>query len=201
MIPRKTLHGEKPQTLIIYRSRHGRDTVIEHSLGGAVARSLDFKKECNNPYGKVQSKTFGAPAVPSNLGSRFGEFGTPISKNSILDLGVAGGVAIGAFADSVIGFLDGVVLSGLGADIGKQVATDMGNRLADDTNTNPDRILYFDDLLALLIPMLKQLSQALNSDGIIVLIVTLVHLFRMQCLSMRLNKTCQKPRQMTPKPK
>ena len=52
-----------------YRSHHGIDTVIGHSLGGAVALSLEnkYKKEGNNPYGIVQSKTFGAPTVSGNI--------------------------------------------------------------------------------------------------------------------------------------
>ena len=51
------------------RSHHEIDTVIGHSLGGAVALSLEkqYKKEGNNPYGIVQSKTFGSPAVPGNI--------------------------------------------------------------------------------------------------------------------------------------
>ena len=38
-----------------YRSHHEIDTVIGHSLGGAVALSLEkqYKKEGNNPYGIV----------------------------------------------------------------------------------------------------------------------------------------------------
>ena len=54
-----------------FRSHHEIDTVICHSLGGAVALSLDkqYKKEGSNPYGTVQSKTFGSPAVSGNLQS------------------------------------------------------------------------------------------------------------------------------------
>ena len=56
-----------------YRSHHEIDKVIGHSLGGAVALSLENNiKKDNNPYGIVQSKTFGAPVVSGNLGSRFG---------------------------------------------------------------------------------------------------------------------------------
>ena len=34
-------------------------------MGGAVALSLEkqYNKECNNPYGIIQSKTFGSPTV------------------------------------------------------------------------------------------------------------------------------------------
>ena len=52
-----------------YRSHHEIDTVIGHSLGGAVALSLEkqYKQEGNNPYGIVQSETFGAPTVSGNI--------------------------------------------------------------------------------------------------------------------------------------
>ena len=53
-----------------YRSHNSEiDTIINHSLGGAVALSLEkqYKKERNNPYGIVQSKTFGAPVVSGNI--------------------------------------------------------------------------------------------------------------------------------------
>ena len=52
-----------------YRSHHEIDTVIGHSLGGSVSLALEkqYKKECNNPYGIVQSKTFGAPVISGNF--------------------------------------------------------------------------------------------------------------------------------------
>ena len=62
-----------------------------------------------------------------------------------MSAGVAGGLAIGASADSAIGFADGGLLSGLGADIGKKVSTDFANRITSDTNSSPDRIRYFGD--------------------------------------------------------
>ena len=68
-----------------YRSHHEVDTVIGHSLGGAVALSLEkqYKKEGNNPYGIIQSKTFGSPTVSANLSgtnpNRIKYFGDPIS--------------------------------------------------------------------------------------------------------------------------
>ena len=68
-----------------YRSHHEIDTVIGHSLGGAVALSLEkqYKKEGNNPYGIVQSKTFGSPTVSANFTNnnpnRIRYFGDPIS--------------------------------------------------------------------------------------------------------------------------
>ena len=54
---------------IHYRTHHEIDTVIGHSLGGAVAVPLEkqYKKECNNPYGIIQSKTFGSPTVSGNI--------------------------------------------------------------------------------------------------------------------------------------
>ena len=83
--------------------------------------------------------------MSGNLGSRFGKLGKTIVKDEMIGAGVAGGVAIGASADSAIGFADGGLLTGLGADIGKEVSTDMGNRLTEDNNTPPDRIRYFGD--------------------------------------------------------
>ena len=116
-------------------------------MGGSVAFALEkqYTKEGNNPYGIIQSKTFGAPVVGGNLGNRFGEVGKPIVKDEIIGAGVAGGLAIGTSADSAIGFADGGLLTGLGADIGKKVSTDMANRLTEDNNTMPDRIRYFGD--------------------------------------------------------
>ena len=39
------------------------------SLGGSVSLALEkkYKKEGNNPYGIIQSKTLGAPTVPGNI--------------------------------------------------------------------------------------------------------------------------------------
>ena len=127
-----------------YRSHHEIDTVIGHSLGGAVALSLEkqYKKQDGNPYGIVQSKTFGAPVVSGNIKSPLLK---NIIKNEIVGAGVAGGLAIGASADSAIGFSDGGLLSGLGADVGKKISTDFANRITEDTNTNPGRIRYFGD--------------------------------------------------------
>ena len=50
---------------------------------------------------------------------------------------------IGAFADAAFGFSDGGLLTGMGADIGKQVSGDFANRITECTNTSPDRIRYF----------------------------------------------------------
>ena len=68
-----------------------------------------------------------------------------IVKDEIVGAGVAGGLAIGASADSAIGFADGGLLSGLGSDISKKVSSDFANRVTEDNNTPPDRIRYFGD--------------------------------------------------------
>ena len=52
---------------------------------------------------------------------------------------------IGASADAGIGLSDGGLLTGMGADIGKKIGTDMANILTEDTNTSPDRIRYVGD--------------------------------------------------------
>ena len=136
----KTKRGREADAY--YRSHHEIDTVIGHSLGGAVALSLEkqYKKEGNNPYGIVQSKTFGAPMVSGNVNSPKSK---GIIQNEIVGAGVAGGLAIGTSAGSDIGFADGGLLSGLGADIGKQLGSDMSKILTEDDNTSPDGIRYF----------------------------------------------------------
>ena len=127
-----------------YRSHHEIDTVIGHSLGGEVALSLEKqrKKEGNNPYGIVQSKTFGSPTVSGNISN-------PLLKNIVKDEIVGAGVAgmgyIGASADSAIGFSDGGLLAGMGADISKKISHDFSNGITSDTNTSPDRTKYFGD--------------------------------------------------------
>ena len=83
--------------------------------------------------------------MSGNLGSRFGEFGNSIVKNEIIGAGVAGGLATGASADSAIGFADGGLSTGMGADIGKNISIDMANRLTEYNSTSPDRIRYFGD--------------------------------------------------------
>ena len=108
-----------------------------------MALEKKYKKEGNDPYGIIQSKTFGAPVVSGNISN-------PLLKNIVKDEIVAGGVAgmgyIGASADAAIGFSDGGLLTGMGADIGKKVSTDFANRITSDTNTSPDRIRYFGDM-------------------------------------------------------
>ena len=80
--------------------------------------------------------------MSGNFGSRFGKLGKTIVKDEIRGAGVAGGLAIGTSAVSAIGFADGGLLSGLGADIGKKVSTDMANILTEDDNTSPGGIRY-----------------------------------------------------------
>ena len=133
-----------------YRSHSSEiDVVIGHSLGASVGLALEkaYKKQDGNPYGIVQSKTFGAPTVSGNIKSPLLK---NIIKNEIVSAGVAGMGYIGASADSAIGFSDGGLLSGLGADIGKKISTDFANRITEDTNTNPDRIRYFGDPISAL---------------------------------------------------
>ena len=146
-----------------YRSHHEIDTVISHSLGGAVALSLDkqYKQEGNNPYGIVQGKTFGSPTVSGNASN-------PLLKNIVKDeiirAGAAGMGYIGASADTAIAFFaDGGLLTGIGADICKKVSSDFANRITEDTNTSPDRIRYLGDPISMfdfqattVIPSFKQ---------------------------------------------
>ena len=77
-----------------------------------------------------KSKTFGAPFVSGNIKS-------PLLKNLIKDeiitAGAAGMGYIRASADAAIGFSDGGLLIGLGADIGKKISSDFANRITSDT--------------------------------------------------------------------
>ena len=107
-----------------------------------MALEKQYKKEGNNPYGIIQSKSFGAPVVSGNIKSPLLK---DIVNNGIVGAGVAGGLAIGTTVDSATGFSDGGLLSGLGADIGKKVSSDLANRITPDTNTSPDRVRYFGD--------------------------------------------------------
>ena len=83
--------------------------------------------------------------MSGNLGSSLGEVCKTIVKEEIFGAGVASGTALGASADSFSGFADGGLLTGMGADIGKQISTDMANILTGDNNTSPDRVRYFGD--------------------------------------------------------
>ena len=118
--------------------------MIGHSLGGAVALSLEkqCKQEGNNPYGILQSKTFGAPTVSGNISNPLLK---NINKDGMVGAGVAGIGFIGASADSATGFSDGGLLTGLGAEVGKNILSDLSNRITSDTNTSPDGIRYFGD--------------------------------------------------------
>ena len=40
-------------------------------------------------------------------------------------------------------------MTGLGAEIGKNIGSDFANRLTEDTNTSPDRIRYFGDPISM----------------------------------------------------
>ena len=55
---------------------------------------------------------------------------------------------ISASADTAIGFSDGGLLTGMGADIGKKVSADFANRIT-DTNTSPNRIRYLGDPISM----------------------------------------------------
>ena len=159
------------------RSHHGIDTVIRHSLGGSVSLALgkQCKKEGNNPYVMFHSKAYGAPPVVSgNLGSALGKVGKSIINNYILYFCVAGGAIAGGAIDSAIGFSDGGILTGMGADIGKKISTDMANILTEDNDTSPDRIRYVGDPIRAMGFIAKAVFPSLNSDGIIVRIVSLV---------------------------
>ena len=113
-----------------------------HHVKPKLEVNLTENKEGKNPYGFVQSKTFGAPTVSGNISNPFIK---NIVKDEIVGIGTAGGMTIGSTMDSAIGFSDGGLLSGLGTDIGKKVSSDFANRITEDTNTSPDRIRYFGD--------------------------------------------------------
>ena len=87
-----------------YRSHHEIDTVIGHSLGGSVSLALEkkYKKEGNNPYGIIQTKTFGAPVVSGNISNPLLQKNTV--KDELISAGVAGGLAIGTTVDSAFWF-------------------------------------------------------------------------------------------------
>ena len=131
-----------------YRSHHEIDTVIGHSLGGAVALSLEkqYETEGNNPYVIVQSKTFGAPTVSGNIKSPILK---DIVKNEIVGAGAAGGLAVGGTMDAGTGFSDAGLLSALGSDISKNISSDFANRITEDDNKTPNRVRYFGDPISM----------------------------------------------------
>ena len=106
-----------------------------------MALEKQHKQQDGNPYGIVQSKKFCIPTASGNISN-------PLLKNIVKDemvgAGVAGGLAIGASADSATGFSDGGLLSGSGTGI-VQISADFANRITPDTNTSLDRIIYFGD--------------------------------------------------------
>ena len=60
-----------------------------------------------------------------------------------MDLSIAGGLSISSAINSLAETPG--VFTGLTTDISKKLASDMGNRLTNDDNTNPDRVRYFGD--------------------------------------------------------
>ena len=81
----KTMDGVRADNANAYylSNQSSIDTVIGHSLGGAIALNLEQKygKKGDNPYGIIQSKTFGSAtaSVPGGGGDRIRYFGDPIS--------------------------------------------------------------------------------------------------------------------------
>ena len=83
----QTLNGKRGRDAeAYYLSHHEVDTVIGHSLGGAIALDLEKKygKQGVNPYGIIQSKTFGSPTIGTGNNDRVRYLGDPIS---MLDFG------------------------------------------------------------------------------------------------------------------
>jgi hypothetical protein len=86
----KTMDGVRADNANAYylANQSSIDTVIGHSLGGAIALNLEQKygKKGDNPYGIVQSKTFGSAtaSLPGGGGDRIRYIGDPISA---LDFG------------------------------------------------------------------------------------------------------------------
>ena len=109
-----------------------------------MALEKQYKKEGNNPYGIIQSKSFGAPVVSGNINSPLFKKKN-IVRDDIVGAGVAGMGYIGASADSAIGFSDGGLLTAMGTDISKKVSSGFANRITSDTNTSPDRVKFFGD--------------------------------------------------------
>ena len=74
-----------------------------------------YTKVGDNPYGILQSKTFGAPVVSGDIKPPILK---DIVKHEIVGAGAAGGLAIGGTMDAGIGFSDAGLLFALGSDIG-----------------------------------------------------------------------------------
>ena len=109
-----------------------------------MALEKQSDKQDNNPYGTIQSQTFGATTVSGNISNPL-FFKKNIVKDKIVGAGVAGMGYIGTAVDSATGFSDGGLVSGLGTDICKKVSGDFANRITSDSSTSPDRIRYFGD--------------------------------------------------------
>jgi hypothetical protein len=81
----QTLDGKRGRDAeAYYLSHHEIDTVIGHSLGGAIALNLEQKygKKGDNPYGIIQSKVFGSATASLPGGGKVDRirwFGDPIS--------------------------------------------------------------------------------------------------------------------------
>ena len=86
----KTMDGVRADNANAYylANQSSIDTVIGHSLGGAIALNLEQKygKKGDNPYGIIQSKTFGSAtaSLPGGSNDRIRYIGDPISA---LDFG------------------------------------------------------------------------------------------------------------------
>jgi hypothetical protein len=86
----KTMDGVRADNANAYylANQSSIDTVIGHSLGGAIALNLEQKygKKGDNPYGIIQSKTFGSAtaSLPGGSNDRIRYLGDPISA---LDFG------------------------------------------------------------------------------------------------------------------
>ena len=84
----QTLNGKRGRDAEQYYKEHNEvDTVIGHSLGGAIALDLQsrYGKQGDNPYGIIQSKTFGSPTIGTGGDNdRVRYFGDPVS---MLDFG------------------------------------------------------------------------------------------------------------------
>ena len=127
------------------KSHHEVDTVIGHSLGGAVALSIEKKYRYDkdkNPYGIRQSKTFGAPTVSGNIENKVLK---GFTQQLISDGGTAAGTSLGASISTSLGGEDAGLATVYGAKKGGEIASDFSNRITNDTNINPDRVRRFGD--------------------------------------------------------
>eukprot|EP00972_Heterocapsa_arctica_P057957 8550391-Heterocapsa_arctica.AAC.1 len=85
----QTLNGKRGRDAeACYKAHHEVDTVIVHSFGGAIALNMQrrYVKQGDNPYGIIQSKTFGSPTIGMGKNGRVRYLGDPIS---MLDFGAS----------------------------------------------------------------------------------------------------------------